>query len=1334
MRRPSTTGGNADALGTGTATSAFERPSGKADVLPYVSEITDEFGDPDVQRESGALGIDVHLRGNDTEVYQTAAGFFGPNGNAIPDGLSARAIAEMVYDYLVEDDNPYQRPDVQKLVDEDDGEFAGKSPAYGKMVIALRDAVNRFGGVVTFGDYSGSVSGGLFDSAAAIYGITAQIGIGGKVVARASIDEDGSTILYSGASGIDPVVVEGRPAAPVMNAAGVFAQVEAAFEGAGVEPAAAGEDGDQVELTGNELGDFPDTPEGLKSLRAAALEYLESIRGEMIDCPALGKKVEIRKRGIKEIKKFSANPNKLKLVPGIKKLIRTAFDKSWELNYKKDKKPDVEGYFTLKSRVSIGGEKSVVDLLVEKDSSGLLHYDIIIDRRQTKTALDSSSAVSVAERSPDHKSGHSVDLNLEQVAPDVNQTDEEGRDETLDATEVNVFKPGDKVVDQEGRNHTVMRQDDLRVYVREQSGKWFHPNHLILASGAKPKRVALDGLADALDEDFILDAAGERLTKAYLRGHTGAVFYKETERRKEPRFIPLYNKDGSPFMEDGEHVEVHQGNLFKSQSEADRKNDRIKKAWGLMDDAGEDDGEGEGNALDAVRGGPVYVMNLFIEGVDVDTNGNPIGELAAEIGEEEDLTTEAGIARALQVAVAREVYDKSMENAEKYPDVEVARVRERAIADYQAQTSGAPRDMHAEIAKAIVGKDAVPLIKYFVNGIFAASEGVFERATGVKIRRMAAARKEEALKDWAGWSEERKAEYAAANAQEAAERQAKREEERAARDRANLIAVLGHKKYRRDDDSIISAKDLIEELVSSGYVRLEEGKRGAAKKWTLWNDSTRRGMPLNKNEAEYAQMLLAGIAGSQPAGDAQPAAGVTDKAVVSANMATLRPFLSNIQKAVVSDGLNGEEAKFFAETAASLAETVKTMPRTYGQDGKGDQAVAYLHYFKGSMDWYVTELDKEGDGTEQAFGLADLGQGFPELGYINLREVVQIGAELDFHWKPKTLAAIRGGEGAPEEARQEPKRAWENPENAESDPAGGAQVVETWDSAKADALFSAETNEAEPHADAAHAFISRHLQGRIVKTVKGDCVINSRSAGKLAQGVHRAGGVKFRCIPRVPEVLTQGVADPDMMPINKARSDNIDGFYQFRRTLVWADLKADVRIKVGHRTGGITPLVYDMTANRVALDSTNEEGSTCVPSTSSLGMPGAVCMGSDGANDQILDGAGAEVNDNGDGGLNIEILRAWDNDGNELDPETLEPINTAGRGQSSGGGSKPNDRAFLQSVIDGKADIADPALAGKLEAVYAQYPGDEEMTGLWKRAVNAYTSALMNMASNALTA
>ena len=104
--------------------------------------------------------------------------------------------------------------------------------------------------------------------------------------------------------------------------------------------------------------------------------------------------------------------------------------------------------------------------------------------------------------------------------------------------------------------------------------------------------------------------------------------------------------------------------------------------------------------------------------------------------------------------------------------------------------------------------------------------------------------------------------------------------------------------------------------------------------------------------------------------------------------------------------------------------------------------------------------------------------------------------------------------------------------------------------------------------------------------------------------------------PRVPEVLTQGVADPDMMPINKARSDNIDGFYQFRRTLVWADLKADVRIKVGHRTGGITPLVYDMTANRVALDSTNEEGSTCVPSTSSLGMPGAVCMGSDGANDQ----------------------------------------------------------------------------------------------------------------------
>lgn len=176
-----------------------------------------------------------------------------------------------------------------------------------------------------------------------------------------------------------------------------------------------------VSLTGKELGDFPDTEEGKKALRAAAKASLLSLRGKMVTCPILGEPVEIRKRGIKETMRFSANPDKLKMIAAIESIIGSASEKSWEENYKKEDKPYIEGYFTLKSRVSVEDRAFVVDVLIEKDGNGVFHYDLIIDREKTKTALDSASgAASVARRSPDHKSGHSGDPNVVEGAQEVN--------------------------------------------------------------------------------------------------------------------------------------------------------------------------------------------------------------------------------------------------------------------------------------------------------------------------------------------------------------------------------------------------------------------------------------------------------------------------------------------------------------------------------------------------------------------------------------------------------------------------------------------------------------------------------------------------------------------------------------------------------------------------------------------------------------------------------------------------------------------------------------------------------------------------------------------------
>ena len=105
-----------------------------------------------------------------------------------------------------------------------------------------------------------------------------------------------------------------------------------------------------------------------------------------------------------------------------------------------------------------------------------------------------------------------------------------------------------------------------------------------------------------------------------------------------------------------------------------------------------------------------------------------------------------------------------------------------------------------------------------------------------------------------------------------------------------------------------------------------------------------------------------------------------------------------------------------------LSAVIGGMPKTYDQDGMGDAAVAHLHYFRGAADWYITEKDMEGKGTEQAFGLADLGYG-GELGYISIDELISAGVELDFHFAPKTVGQIKGKSeaGAPESQEKAPE-------------------------------------------------------------------------------------------------------------------------------------------------------------------------------------------------------------------------------------------------------------------------------------------------------------------------
>jgi len=104
--------------------------------------------------------------------------------------------------------------------------------------------------------------------------------------------------------------------------------------------------------------------------------------------------------------------------------------------------------------------------------------------------------------------------------------------------------------------------------------------------------------------------------------------------------------------------------------------------------------------------------------------------------------------------------------------------------------------------------------------------------------------------------------------------------------------------------------------------------------------------------------------------------------------------------------LRGEERQFFVDKICELRDLVANMPKTYDQEGKGEDAVIYLHYFIGNCNWYITEKDCKEEQL-QAFGLADLGYG-PEYGYISIEELLENGVELDFHYRPRTVAEEMG--------------------------------------------------------------------------------------------------------------------------------------------------------------------------------------------------------------------------------------------------------------------------------------------------------------------------------------
>lgn len=139
---------------------------------------------------------------------------------------------------------------------------------------------------------------------------------------------------------------------------------------------------------------------------------------------------------------------------------------------------------------------------------------------------------------------------------------------------------------------------------------------------------------------------------------------------------------------------------------------------------------------------------------------------------------------------------------------------------------------------------------------------------------------------------------------------------------------------------------------------------------------------------------------------------MTSGALASA-INVVKPFFPKSELRVVVDALEDEEGSFFAQKLLELATIINSMPKTYQTREHGGEATVHLHYFVGGCDWYITEKDMEGDGTEQAFGWAVLNNDLmnAELGYISIAELVELGAELDLYWTAKPLREVKASRG-----------------------------------------------------------------------------------------------------------------------------------------------------------------------------------------------------------------------------------------------------------------------------------------------------------------------------------
>ncbi|CAM4282951.1 LPD3 domain-containing protein [Acinetobacter pragensis] len=139
------------------------------------------------------------------------------------------------------------------------------------------------------------------------------------------------------------------------------------------------------------------------------------------------------------------------------------------------------------------------------------------------------------------------------------------------------------------------------------------------------------------------------------------------------------------------------------------------------------------------------------------------------------------------------------------------------------------------------------------------------------------------------------------------------------------------------------------------------------------------------------------------------------------------------------------------------------------------------------------------------------------------------------------------------------------------------EIVE-WDSEQAEKLYREYLANLDKYDGksiaASKAYFNDHLNGKLVHTKIGLVRINSKSRGKVHD---RMRDVKYLAIPYIPEVLMTGEIS-DLVPLNKDRTDSVEGYYIFEKSKQLNDFTLNITLKVALDSEG--HLLYYLGASK----------------------------------------------------------------------------------------------------------------------------------------------------------